>query len=322
MLNVELMEQPWVRSLFEGFCAWDGLPKQAGNMTARIDKYAVFFATIDRNCDGPSGVSQERLFALFGGEGLRRCFLPVSFLCERLALNWDVTVLDDLIEVGRINHMTEAWRSEPWFDELREFTDELDRRPNPLKRKTIRTYVTAAGGLLAMAQVESLSAITQTQLNQFLRRHAGHAANLNAFVRHLRERFGVALELKKRPVAALPKKERAVVEKVKSLAERLETETDQRRARAFLAALLASLYQLPIKSVLALSVGDVVMGSEELVLWPETHRIRVEGRLAEFLRRWLLPLPASGYLFVGRSGVQPLSYDTIRYQLQDRTQQF
>ncbi len=92
-----------MRSLFEGFCAWGGLSKQAGNMTARIDKHAVFFAMIDRSCDRPSEVSQERLFALFGGEGLRRCFLPVSFLCERLALNWDVTVLDDLIEIGRIN---------------------------------------------------------------------------------------------------------------------------------------------------------------------------------------------------------------------------
>ncbi len=321
MLNVELLEQPWVRSLFEGFCAWDGLPKQAGNMTARIDKYAVFFATIDRCCDRPSEVSQERLFALFGGEGLRRCFLPVSFLCKRLALNWDATVLDNLIEAGRINQLMETWRAEPWLDDLRKFIDELECGPNSLKPKTIRTYVTAAGGLLAMAQVESLSAVTQTHLNQFLRRHPGHAANLNALVRHLRERSGVALELKKRTAAALAKKEQTVVEKVKSLAERLEAETDQRRARAFLAALIASLYQLPIKSVLALVVGDVVMDPEGLVLWPETHCIRVEGRFAELLRRWLLAAPVSGFVFAGRNGVQPISYDAVRYQLQGRNLQ-
>lgn len=59
-LNVELLEQPWVRSLFEGFCAWEELPKAAPIMTKRIDRHALFFADIDRRCSEPQDVTQRR----------------------------------------------------------------------------------------------------------------------------------------------------------------------------------------------------------------------------------------------------------------------
>jgi len=321
-LNVELLEQQWVRSLFEGFCAWEGLRKAAGNMTARIDRYAVFFAEIDRNCEAPGAVTQRRLFEVFGAEGLRRGFLAISFLCDRLAIEWAASALEDMIEARRINQQAQTWRDRPWAEGLQRYVYELEQcELPPLKRKTVRMYQTAAGGLLEMAEVESLGALTQAHLDRYLKRRPGHAANLSAFVRHLRERSGVALELQKKAGTPLPKKDRTLVQRVQTLTRRLNAETDQRRGRALFAALLADLYQVPIKDVLALSAADVGEEPGAVVLWPGARDVRVEGRLADLFRRWIsMPQRGGpGFLFVGRNSVQPLSYDAVRYHLQTAT---
>ncbi len=317
-LNVELLERPWVRSLFEGFCAWEGLRKAAGNMTARIDQYAVFFAEIDGNCAAPGEVTQRRLFEIFEAEGLRRGFLAVSFLCERLALEWDASALEDMIETRRIDQQAQTWRGQPWAAGLQRYVDELERcGPPPLKRKTVRMYQTAAGGLLEMAGVDSLGALIQAHLDRYLKRHPGQAANLSAFIRHLRDGSGIALELRKKAGAPLSKKDRTLVQRVQSLTRLLDAETDGRRAKALLAALLAALYQVPIKDVLALSAADVTETPRAIVLWPGVRDIRLAGRLAALFSRWIgLPQgDGSGLLFVGRNSVQPLSYDAVRYHL-------
>lgn len=307
-LNVELLEQPWVRSLFEGFCAWEGLPKMAGNMTRRIDQYSVFFAEIDRSCSAPQEVNQKRLFEIFGGEGLRRGFLPVSFLSQRLAFEWDASALADMIEMRRIHGQQQTWRDRPWGIGLQRYMDELWACTSPpLKAKTVRMYQAAAASFVEAAGVETLSVITQAHLERYLKRHPGQAANLSAFVRHLRQSWEVNLELPKKAEVPLSKKDQALVRRVQSLTRSLESVSDGRTARALIAALLAALYQVPLKDVLALSAGDVTEEDGAFVLWPATRDVRIDGRLAELFRRWL-PLPQpGGLLFVGRNGLQPLS---------------
>lgn len=316
-LNVELLEQPWVRSLFEGFCAWEGLLKVAGNMTRRIDQYAVFFAEIDRSCGEPQGVNQKRLFDVFGAEGLRRGFLPVSFLSQRLAFEWDCAALENMIELRRIHEHQETWRDRPWATGLQRYMDELWASTSPpLKAKTVRMYQAAAASFVQIAGVETLCAITQAHLDRYLKRHPGQAANLSAFIRHLRQFWNADLELPKKAEVPLSKKDQALVMRVRSLTRSLECVSDGRTARALIAALLAALYQVPLKDVLALSSGDVAEEDGAFVLWPATRDVRIDGRLAELFRRWL-PLPQlGGLLFVGRNGLQPLSDHAVRYQLQ------
>lgn len=315
-LNVELLEQPWVRSLFEGFCGWQGLLKVAVNMAARIDRYAVFFATIDRNCAAPSEVTQRRLFDLFGAEGLRRGFLVVSFLCERVALEWDAKALEDMIEMGRIDRQAELWRDRGWYAGLRRYVDELQKSGPPrLRQSTIRMYQATAANFLEAARVETVGDIMQQHLERHLKRHAGQAANLSPFLRHLREVYEIDLALSKKPGTSIQSKDRALVQRVQSLTQRLHSATDGRDARALLATLLAELYQVPLKYVLAMSAEDVVVDSDVIVLWPDTREVRLDGRLAALFRRWL-PIPEGANLvFQGRNGVQPLSYHTVRYQL-------
>jgi len=182
--------------------------------------------------------------------------------------------------------------------------------------KTVRMYQAAAASFVQAAGVETLCAITQAHLDRYLKRYPGQAANLSAFVRHLRQFSNANLELPKKAEVLLSKKDQALVTRVQSLTRSLECVSDRRTARALIAALLAALYQVPLKDVLALSAGDVTEEDGTFVLWPNTRDVRIDGRLAELFRCWL-PLPqAGGLLFVGRNGLQPLSDHAVRYQLQ------
>ncbi|ANB01981.1 hypothetical protein ECTOBSL9_1234 [Ectothiorhodospira sp. BSL-9] len=315
---MELLEQTWVRSLFEAFCAWEELRKEAGNMTARIDRYAVFFAEIDRHCMAPGEVTQSHLFNIFGAERLRRGFLIVSFLCERLEIEWDAGALEDMIETKRIRLQAQSWQDRPWALDLQRFVEELQHRKGPsLKRKTIRMYQTAAGGLLETSGVNSPGELTQAGLQRYLKRHPGQAANLSAFVRYLREGSGVLLDLRYKPQASLLKKDRKLVEHVQAMVKQLEAETNELRAKALLVGLLAALYRVPAKEILTLTENDVLEDSEGFLLWPKNYELRVEGRLAKLLKRWV---PSStegvnGFLFKGRNKVQPLTQDAVRHHL-------
>lgn len=243
----------------------------------------------------------------------------MSFLCDRLGLNWDVVFMDEMIETRRIDHQARKWSDKLWAASLQRYVDELDQRGQPLlKRKTVRMYQTAAGDLLEMAGVASLGALNQGHLDRYLKRCPGQAANLSAFVRHLRESSGVTLKLKKKAGTPLPMKDRALVLRVQTLTMRLEAETDERQARALLVTLLSDLYQVPVKDILALSTADVSEEHGAVILWPGIRDVRIKGRLAELFSR-VIHLPRGdgpGLLFAGRNGVQPLSYDAVRYHLQ------
>ena len=316
-LNIELLEQPWVRSLFEGFCAWQELPKAALNMTSRIDHYAVFFAEIDRSCGGPQELNQKRLFEIFGAEGLRRAFLPVSFLSQRLAFEWKASALEDMTELRRIHEHQKTWRERTWATELQRYIDDLWRRTSPtLRTKTVRMYQVAAANFVDACDVLTLCAITQAHLERHLKRHPSQVTNLSPFMRYLRQLWGVKLQPPKKTPRSRSTKDRTLIARVQSLTQRLEAVSEPRSARALIAALVAALYQVQLTEVLALSSQEVTDKNGALVLWPATHDIRIDGRLAELFRRWLLIPPANGLLFIGRNRLQPLSDHAVRYHLQ------
>jgi len=316
-LNTELLEQTWVRSLFEGFCAWEGLLKVSGNITARIDTYALFFKEIDNLCEAPSELTQHWLFHVFGGEGLRRGFLVIKFLCEQISLKWDSEALESMIETRRISEQVEQWRNLPWFPDLKRYVAQLMQCDlPPLKRSTVRMYQRAAANLLSSTEVQSTSEITQGHLDRFLKRHSGQSASLSPFMRFLRDAYGVHLMLKKKAATSISKKDRELVLRTQMITRSLVEMEDSRNARALLAKLISDVYQVPLKRILELSSEEVRMGADTIVLWPATQDIRLEGQLAALFRRWLPAAMEDEFVFCGRNGVQPLSYSAVRYYLQ------
>lgn len=74
-------------------------------MTKRIDNYARFFLVIERQLRDPKDLSLDKLFELFEAEGLRRGFVPVTFLIQTFDLEWAPSRLEYLTEKRRIHQL-------------------------------------------------------------------------------------------------------------------------------------------------------------------------------------------------------------------------
>jgi hypothetical protein len=316
LLNLELLEQPWVRDLFEVFCAWEQLKKTAGNMTSRIDRYAIFFSVIDQSFATPADINQHRLVEIFGADGLRKSYVVISFLVRRLTLPWSAETTIELVEKRRISELLDKWKSRTWSNYLSGYVEWLaDCQSVPLSLKTIRTYTNAAGRMLDYASIESAGDISQEVLERFIRHHPGQRASLSSFVRFLHECCGaMCINPKKKAASSLAVERRKIAE-VKSLVVRLDSCTKPEEMRALLARLIARLYAIPLARVLALTVDEVGNDGGVVVLWPGSLSVRLESRIGDIFVRHVHFYGGSKYVFDGRNGIQPLTYDAVRHYL-------
>lgn len=310
-LNIELLEQDWVRSLFEHFCDSQVALRPRGDTPRRVDRFAAFFAEIDRAVHGAGELTQRRLFELIGADGLRLSQLAVAYLAEHLGIAWSSDLSQELVEERRIRDALLRWQRYAWSADLSGYLAHVSgsglRTRSP---KTRRLYLNAAGRLLESAGVPSLTALKQEHLDRLLRRQPGLAASLSAFVTYA-SGFGVALRLPRKKTPPLPSKERELVAAVKTTLERLEAAKDLRSTRALLADALAKVYQLPLHRVLRLATNEVVVTPSGVTLWPATLKIQLSPFLSSALRRVLEGQPESLRVFPGRTTLQPLSRDAV-----------
>ncbi|CAI3805452.1 hypothetical protein JAMGFMIE_03876 [Rheinheimera sp. MM224] len=313
-LNIELIEQPWVRSLFEAFFAWDGL-NIADNITKRIDRYGVFFAEIDRSCSSLEELNQSRLFEIFGGEGLRRGYLVIKFFCEQKALHWDHERLEEMIENRRISQLTGHHHSAAWFPILQAYIAQLMEREPPLKSNTVRMYQKAAANFLSTINVISPEDITQKDMDSYLKRRRGQIASLSSFAQFLSTFHGIELKLHHKAPMPINKKDRELVRRTQTIFHRLMQIDDPRCAQALLAKLIADLYQIPLKYVLTLLVEEVRIEVNGLVLWPDSIDVRLDGAFLEHFNRWVSLSNSNKFVFSGRNCAQPLSCGAVGHYL-------
>jgi hypothetical protein len=311
-LNAELLDRPWLRALFLDFCAWEGLRRTAITLPRRIGAYGRCFATIGEGCADPAEIGQERLLALLGAEGLRRNHLVVRFLVERLSLSWDPGIAEAVLERGRIGAVLAACAGEPWVPAIQGYHDHL-WRARPLQPKTVRVYLTAASALLRHARVTELAELGQAHVTGHLRRKPGHAASLARFLSYAANATGVELTLPEKRRTDPKTREKALLHDARGLLERLDRAESLAEGRAILAVVLSRLHQVPLSTVLALRALDVATVGTTVTLWPDGLAVPLALPLADAFRRWASA--QGGYLFPGRSSVQPLSAEAVGYHL-------
>lgn len=316
-LDIELIEQPWVRTLFQEFCTWGGLLRTAGNMVRRIDAYALCFAAIDRHCTAPTLLGQGLLLQVLGAEGLRRQHLAVRFLVGRLNLDWRPERAEAFIEGTRADALLAAWASQPWGKVLSGYRDHL-ALDTALRSRTVRSYLNAAGGLMASSTSADLAGLQQGDLDRYLRRRPGQRASLARFVSFAAQDTPVRLELLRKREAAAPKmRETALLRQVQSLLDQLDAARCTGQGRALLAAALSKLYQVPLLHMLGIKLSDVEVAEAGIVLWPGGLALRLAPPLERGFRRWA---PKAGtYAFPGKNRIQPLSPDAVRYRVAQPT---
>jgi hypothetical protein len=231
-----------------------------------MSNYARCFAAIGKGCAGPSDISQTRLLALFGNEGIRRNLLIIRFLAGHLAPAWDPAVAEDATERRRIEATLAADAGRPWAGDLQAYHAHLSA--SDVRLKTVRAYLAAAAGLLAEAGVTRAAALEQAHIQRYLRRKPGHRANLGRFASWLPSVGGRRHDIEARRKSNPRQRERTVLRRARRLIEALNVATDARRGRALLAAAISVLHQLPLAKVLALRRGDVAVVANRVILWP------------------------------------------------------
>lgn len=310
-LNAELLDRPWLRELFLEFCAWLGLRQPTPATPGRIGGYGRCFAAIGEGCADPMEISQERLLALLGAEGLRRNHLIVRFLTQRLLLQWTPEQTDAFVEARRVEAILAASDRRPWGAGLRVYRDHLvlDGRLRP---KTIRFYLTAAAGLLAHAGHADLTQLKQDEVDGYLRRRGGQRASLARFLSHVACITGTQLALPaKKQQTDTKAREKTLLGIVRSLLDQLDKTENTAESRALLAAALSNIYAIPLSQVLAMRASDVVVEGMTLTLWPDTLALPLSSPLVDTFRKCVSL--SGGYVFPGKNGVQPLSTGAIRY---------
>lgn len=315
-LNLELIEQAWCRSLFESFCRWEKLPKEAGNMTRRIDRYARFFREVDMTFNEPTQITQNTLFGLFGAHGLSRSFWPTAFLIEWFGLIWNHAEIGRSTEEKRVEAYRKSWNEKPWKKDMEDYLDYLlnskKRSGRKLQFQTIRIYLNAAQRLLVHADVCTAKDLNSEHITKFLRKSYGQAASLTSFRTFLHTTYSVEVAVAKPRRSTLRQIEKKLIGDVDSVVARINTSISQRESRALLARLISALYQVPLSSVLALRWSDVQKSEFGWVISIKDQAIQVDSRIDVYIDRLALA-GKGGYVFSGRNSYQPLSYNAVWY---------
>ncbi|QPI63988.1 hypothetical protein [Vreelandella venusta] len=316
-LNLELFEAHWCRTLFLEFCSWDKLPRQAGNMTMRIDNYARFFVILERHTLSVRGIDQQHLFNLFGAEKLRRSFHVVNFLVEKIGIVWDNEEQEQLIENKRINDILQCCKEQPWHREIVTYAKDLGERitykETPIKPLTVRNYLRAAIELLISAKVTSIQELPEDAIVSHVNNRPGHRASLTIFRTFAKEKYAVNLVLPEKKNKGISNKQK--VKKIKAVIEKLVSTPNEREARALMPAAISMLYQLPLKKVLMLRYEHVLHSNRKVFITVDDERYELLGPLPHLMKEYQLGVDPKAFIFAGRSRMQPMSTMTVRYHI-------
>ncbi|MGP9591366.1 hypothetical protein, partial [Halomonas sp. AOP42-B2-16] len=317
MLNLELFEASWCRALFLEFCSWERLPRQAGNMTTRIDSYARFLVILERNTLSVRDIDQQHLFNLFGAEKLRRSFHVVNFLVEKLGIEWDNEEKEQAIENKRINDILQCYEKQPWHREVVDYAKELSERvtykETPIKPLTVRNYLRAAIELLMSAKVSSIQELPEEAIVSHAKKKPGHCASLAVFRTFAKDKYAVNLVLPEKKNKGISNKQH--VKKIKAVMEKLVSTPNEREAKALMPAAISMLYQLPLKKVLMLRCAHVVQSSRKVFITVDDERYELLGPLPHLMKVDQLGIDPEAFIFAGRSRMQPMSTGTVRYHV-------
>ncbi|MEX2498322.1 MAG: hypothetical protein WD397_05550 [Wenzhouxiangellaceae bacterium] len=313
--NLELLEQDWCRDLFLAFCEWHRLDQSANDITSRISRYAVFFESLDRNFERPDRIDQEGLLRAFGPENLRRGFLPVRFLVERLQINWDSSAPHRASEERRINQILESCPDEARRKLMADYCRYLDNAPNgrTLSQRTIRGYLRACSRLLESTGTVSPTDLRQRGIDRFVRQNPGYRASIFPFLAYVREEHanGVRLAGNRKPTSQSVTR---LQSEVRLITEGLAAEPDEERARALIARLLSLLYQIPLEQIVNLHRSDLVRTTSGTGLRTDEGVVPLEPYVRTLVDQYLLSRKGD-LVFPGRSGIQGLSPSTVWYHV-------
>lgn len=303
-------------ALLSGFTTWCIEMNRTSNALAKFDSYAKAIARLDAAVPPGAALDQALIASLFTQEELRRSGLLAQYLGE-VRLHPSPQALKDRMEDRKLAVLLAGIRGEFFERSVHEYAAHLDSSDRGLSRRTVRTYVEAAVRLWASAFARGSKAITQQEVDWFLRRQAGYRNSVSNYLGFLGasspgDRLRVPAKV--RPAESI----RTARISVEQLLARLKTSDSQRMRGALTAELLAELFGVHLSTIVTLKRGDVREAANGLELklgeW-----ILLSGDVANWVREvWEHggQLPSkSDWLFRGRVAASPLSVAAVGYHL-------
>lgn len=319
-LNLELLETDWLRDVLFSFA--HSLPiRTSPHAIKRIDACAVLLSELDQRNLRPGDVSQALLFSLWGRDGLRRHGRVIEHLCRHVGIAWDPEPLQALTENATLDRMFAAIVDSPWKEDIERYRCHLCARTTksgePLKLPTIKAYIRSAIGLISHAHLASLSELSATHVDLFLKDRPGHAASLHPLIRFIGGSHEDALRAVCDRVSHADQlaHERAVLKESRRLISALNGTNSRRQALILISRLLAHLFGIPISSVLTLQWHHVTIDTTQCSLTLDGTVYVLSDPLKSAIMKWLTPDPNSRFVFSGRNFLQPIHPSTVQYHV-------
>lgn len=286
-------------------------------MTARVDRYARFFKELDHRLICPKEISQDRLFSIFGAEGLRRGYQAVSYLVESTGTSWEPSSLERLNEERRIADILNSITTQIWRGDIETYARVA--RTRDIQARTIRYYLRAAVNLMEHANVLGADKLTASVLDSFVRRSPGQTASLTPFISFVNDSFSLNLRMPSKQKSQSVAYENRLADQVTDQLSRLALTKNSREARSLIAALISRLLGLPLAKVLRVRWCEVTIANGNTVIQVEGENVLIPQPVGSELLRWLPRRRPKSYVFLGRNGVQPLTASAVKYHLDNAT---
>lgn len=307
------------KQLHADFIRWGNETERVSSLVMNASRYLQYVMRIDAALQRsiyPLG--QEVLLQTFSTEELRQMGLLMQFLAEHGFLKIDAGARRQRSDQNLVEEKLQVSARKSWSGDVQRFDVSLQERAKQLHVRTRRVYLHAAMSLLEHAKVRHAVHLTQTSVDELLRKKPGLRASLTPFLSHLTQLHRLNLKAPKKAAkhsaSLLP-----LARTVRDLLDVLSSDLPRPARLALTATLLKNLFNL--------TLGEVLRLRHEDVDWKCADKIRIRGKWVQ-LPMNLVPIvralqfaqhvvgsDAHLWVFPGRVLTDCLSTGSVTYHL-------
>lgn len=245
-LNLQGFSHMTMRQDFQRFGLWLIDEVGAHKAALKLQRYVEFFQAMDQRWGRIP--DYESLLAQFGAKGLRRVRLPMRWMAAASLVSIEPVVRQADSERRAIDALLSTFeKGGAMSGMLAEFYQMLLQRKaqGTTSLRSIRLNLTPAVALLSHAAASDLMLPTQEVLKGYLAQKPGQRAALSAFIGYLRQQYGLALVLPKRPPKTPAQLRKQLAQRILALLR--EQPSDQSFRERWIALGLAYFHDLPLQ---------------------------------------------------------------------------
>ncbi|REG18872.1 hypothetical protein C8D01_3544 [Simplicispira sp. 110] len=318
---IDLMSDQQAQQLTLSFVGWANGSGRESKVAAGFARYAQALMRIDNAVSVTGGdIDDKFLQKLFTTEEIRSMGILAQYMNETGLLTANnherlQTSLERLIERQLLEVAGKSWESD-----VRGFYRFMQAKEKPLSLRSIKVYLHVAIQLLQHSQVSRAAYLSDTALEQYLRKSPGSTASASAFVSYLRATGSVSLRLQiQKKAGQLPTAAHRARE-VRRIQDRLEHVVRRHERLPLIAKLVSILFGARLEHVLQLRMDQLALSASGAKVFLKDEWVDAPQEVAALMRE-MAARPSSAqesgesWVFPGRMASDHLSTAAVQYHL-------